>query len=102
MIDGTDNKKIIFFDTQNGKKLNFELEHFIEIQDISLNQNEQAQERKIGFIDQNRDLYISPIVKKDKVKLSCMVDSFMFNEKNDILTAIADERLLVWYYLNGL
>ncbi len=51
LIDGTDNKKIIFFDTQNGKKLNFELEHFIEIQDISLNQNEQAQERKIGFID---------------------------------------------------
>ena len=31
-----------------------------------------------------------------------MVDSFMFNEKNDILTAVADERLLVWYYLNAL
>lgn len=40
LIDGTDNKKIIFYDTQNGKRLAFELEHFIEIVDISLNQNE--------------------------------------------------------------
>ncbi len=42
LIDGTDNKKIIFFDTLTGKRLAFELEHFIEIVDIALNQNEQA------------------------------------------------------------
>jgi len=30
-----------------------------------------------------------------------MTDSFIFHEKNDILCAAADERLLVWYYLNG-
>ena len=27
-----------------------------------------------------------------------MADSFLWNEKNDILSAIADGRLLTWYY----
>eukprot|EP00339_Tiarina_fusa_P021541 CAMPEP_0117013778 /NCGR_PEP_ID=MMETSP0472-20121206/11302_1 /TAXON_ID=693140 ORGANISM="Tiarina fusus, Strain LIS" /NCGR_SAMPLE_ID=MMETSP0472 /ASSEMBLY_ACC=CAM_ASM_000603 /LENGTH=54 /DNA_ID=CAMNT_0004717175 /DNA_START=88 /DNA_END=252 /DNA_ORIENTATION=- len=31
-----------------------------------------------------------------------MTDSFLWNEKNDILSAIADGRLLTWYYPNAI
>jgi hypothetical protein len=40
LIDGTDPKKVIFFDSINGKKHNFEIEHFIDLVEIGLNQNE--------------------------------------------------------------
>lgn len=57
----------------------------MEIQEIHLNQNEIASERKIGYIDSNRDLYLSPAHKRDEIKLSAMTDSFLWNDKNDIL-----------------
>ena len=31
-----------------------------------------------------------------------MCDSFLWNERNDILCAISDSRLLTWYYPNAI
>lgn len=47
-------------------------------------------ERKLAFVDQNRDLHITPVHKKDIVKLAAMTDSFLWNEKFDMLCAISD------------
>lgn len=49
-----------------------------------------AGERKISFIDQNRDLHISPVHKKDIVKLAAMTDCSLWHEKYDMLSAISD------------
>ncbi len=43
------------------------LDHSLEIVEINLNKNEIASERKIAFIDINRDLYLSPVHKRDLV-----------------------------------
>jgi intraflagellar transport protein 80 len=31
-----------------------------------------------------------------------MTDTFLWNEKNDILSAVSDGRLLTWYYPNAI
>ena len=53
-------------------------------------------------MDINRDLYLSPVHKKDTIKLSAMTDSFQWNDKHDILVSIADGRLHTWYYPNAI
>lgn len=47
-------------------------------------------ERKLAFADSNRDLHITPVHKRDIIKLAAMTDSFLWNEKFDMLCAIAD------------
>jgi len=73
----------------------------MEIVEIGLNKKETPSERKISYIDINKDLYLSPVHKKDLVKLSSMCDSFGWNDKNDIFTSICDGRLVTWYYPNA-
>lgn len=52
-------------------------------------------------MDINRDLHLSPVHKRDVIKLSAMSDSFLWHNHNDILTCIADGRLITWYYPNA-
>ena len=59
--DGTNSKKILYFDINNGKLMNYSLEHSLEILHFELNQSENLTDRKVVFIDSNHDLYISPI-----------------------------------------
>lgn len=53
-------------------------------------------------MDANRDLHLSPVHKKDVIKLAAMTDSFKWNDKSDIISCIADGRLLTWYYPNAI
>ena len=46
--------------------MNFTLEHSLEILEICLNQTESAVDRKIAFMDANRDLHLSPVHKRVK------------------------------------
>eukprot|EP01016_Furgasonia_blochmanni_P034705 TRINITY_DN3774_c0_g2_i1.p1 TRINITY_DN3774_c0_g2~~TRINITY_DN3774_c0_g2_i1.p1 ORF type:complete len:779 (-),score=217.27 TRINITY_DN3774_c0_g2_i1:42-2378(-) len=102
IIDITNNKTIKFFDVTSGKPLQFIYDHSMEIQEISLNKTEVASDRKIAFVDSNRDLFLSPTHKKDPIKLCSMTYSFLWNDKNDILAAISDGRLITWYYPNAI
>jgi hypothetical protein len=43
---------------------------------MDLNQVDMSSERKMCFIDSNRDLFISMVHKPDVLKISNMVDSF--------------------------
>ena len=93
IVDGLKPKTVSFFDIVSGNKLNFTLDHTLEILEIHLNNSESASERKIAFIDANRDFYLSPVHKKDLIKLAAMAESFLWNEKHDILSCVADGRL---------
>ena len=74
----------------------------MEIIEIHLNRTKISSERKIAFLDSNRDLFVNPGHKRKKFKLSSMTDSFLWNDKNDVLCAISDSRLITWFYPNAI
>lgn len=102
IIDTNNSKIVRFYEVQTGKPTNFTLEHSLDISDINLNKSDIASERKIAFVDSNKDLFLSPAHKRDIIKLSAMTDSFLWNDKNDTLAAVADGRLIAWYYPNAI
>lgn len=53
------------------------------------------------FIDSNRDMFLSMVNKPEIIKISNMVDSFMWNDNNDMLTALTDGKLKTWFYPNA-
>ena len=57
---------------------------------------------QIVFLDRNRDLYISSVLRANVLKLAASVDSFAWNESCDIVAAISDNHLTVWYYPEAL
>jgi len=66
-----------------------------------LNQVEQALERKIAFVDANKDIYISPVHRSERpYKLGTICDSFIWHDKFDILTSISDSKLITYFYPN--
>lgn len=60
----------------SGKPTNSQIEHTTEILEMDLNQVEMSSERKMCFIDNNRDMFLSMVHKPDVLKISNMVDSF--------------------------
>ena len=94
-------KSIIFYDIQSGKSLNNEITHSMDILEIQLNQSELPRDRKVCFIDSNKDLYICNVFQQKVVKITNMCDSFSWNDSNDMLCAIADEKFYSWVYPNA-
>lgn len=102
LVDLSNPKIIRLYDISSGKQLNHFIEHSNEIMEVDLNKTDLGSERKLAFIDSNRDLFMTPAHKKDCIKLSAVTDSFLWHEKFDILSAIADLKLLIWYYPNAI
>ncbi|XP_069831369.1 intraflagellar transport protein 80 homolog isoform X2 [Dendropsophus ebraccatus] len=104
--DKTDEKLIYLFDALSGKPLGDgkPLAHKIEVVEIALDQGGPASERKIAFVDKNRDLYISTVRKLGKeqraVKIGSMVHTLAWSDLSNILCGIQDSRFTVWYYPN--
>ena len=94
-------RTIRFYDLQSGKPLNNELTHTMDILEIQLNQSDLSRDRKVCFIDSNKDLYISNAYIPRAVKITNMCDSFSWNDSNDMLCAIADEKFYSWVYPNA-
>lgn len=70
-----------------------------QILQISLNQAGASTERKVAILDKNRDLQYVEIKAPHKSfqKLGGQVQSFQWNSQENMLTAIQDTRLVVWY-----
>ncbi|XP_044147988.1 intraflagellar transport protein 80 homolog [Bufo gargarizans] len=104
--DKTDEKLIYLFDALSGKPLGDgkPLAHKIEVVEIALDQGGPANERKIAFVDKNRDLYISTVRRLGKeqraVKIGSMVHTLAWCDLSNILCGIQDSRFTVWYYPN--
>lgn len=94
-------KTIKLYDIQSGKPLNTEITHHMDIVEIQLNQSDLSRDRKVCFIDTNKDLYISNVFIPKIVKISNMCDAFSWNDSNDMLCAIADEKFYSWVYPNA-
>lgn len=100
MIDPSNPKFVRVFDIVSGKDTNTPIEHSTEIIEMDLNQVEMSSERKMCFIDSNRDMFLSMVHKPELNKISNMVDSFQWNDNNDMLTALTDGQLKTWFYPN--
>ena len=94
-------KSIKIYDIQSGKPLQVEINHTMDINEIQLNQNELSRDRKVCFTDSNKDLYICNVYTPKIVKITNMCDSFAWNDSNDMLCAIADEKFYAWVYPNA-
>jgi len=57
---------------------------------MELNQVEVATERKMCFVDSNRDMFMTKVHTPELHKICNMVDSFQWNDANDMLAALAD------------
>jgi intraflagellar transport protein 80 len=67
VIDSTNPKVLKFFDVANGKPMNLQIDHTADIREFDLNNSELGANRRVAFLDANKDLFISPIIKKDTV-----------------------------------
>jgi intraflagellar transport protein 80 len=102
VIDPSNPKIVKIFDIMSGRPLNTNVEHTTEILEMDLNQIEMASERKMCFIDNNRDMFLTMVHKPEVLKICNMVDSFMWNDNNDMLTALSDGKLKTWFYPNAI
>jgi len=102
VLDSSNPKVLKLYDIMNGKPTGNQIEHTNEIIDFELNNSDMSSERKIAFLDTNRDLFIIPALKKDVRKLVSMCDSFKWHDKYDMLSAAADLRVHSWYYPNAI
>jgi len=100
IIDRANPKTIRVFDSTSGKDMGEPIQHQLDIVEIALGQAGLGSERKIAVLDQNRDLYITPVHRTHMVKLGSMVDTFMWHAKTDMLAAVMDGKLCIWYYPN--
>nr|XP_009666819.1 PREDICTED: intraflagellar transport protein 80 homolog isoform X2 [Struthio camelus australis] len=104
--DQADGKVIYILEALSGKLLGDgrPLTHKTEIVEIALDQKGLTSERKIVFIDKNRDLHITSVKRFGKeqkiVKIGTMVHTLAWNDTSNILCGIQDTRFTVWYYPN--
>lgn len=69
---------------------------------MDLNQVDMSSERKMCFIDSNRDMFICQVHNPDIIKVCNMVDSFSWNDQNDMIAALTDGKLKTWFYPNAI
>ncbi|XP_072320219.1 intraflagellar transport protein 80 homolog [Eucyclogobius newberryi] len=101
--DKSDEKVIYLFDALTGKGFGDgkPLTHKMEVVDVALDQCGPFSERKIAFIDKNRDLYLTSVHhgRQPKIcKIGSMVHCMQWNDSANILCGIQDNQFTVWYY----
>uniref|UniRef100_T1HYQ8 WD_REPEATS_REGION domain-containing protein n=1 Tax=Rhodnius prolixus TaxID=13249 RepID=T1HYQ8_RHOPR len=103
--DQADEKLIQLVDI-NGKELGNPIQHNNAVLEVSLSHGGTALDRLLAFVDRTRDLYISTVHPKPTIprkieKLGrSIVLSFKWNSHLNIMAAIQDTTLTIWYYPN--
>jgi intraflagellar transport protein 80 len=69
---------------------------------LALDQAGTANDRKLAFVDKNRDLYITDVRflgnTRTIMKLGNNIHNFVWNDTYNMLAGITDGRFTVWYY----
>ena len=76
LIDPISTKIVRLFDIISGKLDTKQIEHSTDIIEMELNQIEMSSERKMCFIDSNRDMMLTLVHKPEVHKICNMVNSF--------------------------
>ncbi|KAH9277413.1 hypothetical protein BASA83_000284 [Batrachochytrium salamandrivorans] len=100
--DHSDERAIYLFDVVSGRQIGeAPLKHSQEILQVALSQSVSPAGRQIVVLDKNCDLFISRARKFQFKKLGSMVETFIWNIETDMLSAIMDGKLALWYYPNA-
>ncbi|KAA0193464.1 Intraflagellar transport protein 80 [Fasciolopsis buskii] len=101
-----DEKSVYLFDISNGKPLGDgkPIVHSAEIVKIGLDQCGQPLDRRLALLDRNKDLYLMSIrvfgTNRKLVKLSTMATSFVWCDTSNLLAAVSNDTLSVWFHPN--
>jgi intraflagellar transport protein 80 len=99
VLDRGSNKSIRVFDTESGRPSCPPMSHNLDILEVALSQFATADGQSyLTFIDKNHDLYITPVASYRPFKLHTMVLSCVWASDSNMLTALADGKLVSWYY----
>ncbi|XP_067950088.1 intraflagellar transport protein 80 homolog isoform X1 [Watersipora subatra] len=105
--DKGNEKMVHLFDSTTGKPLGDgkPITHKHDILQVVLDQAGPAHERKLAIIDKNRNLYLTSTrtfgSEPNIQKLGAMVLSAVCHDSCNMIAALADGRLTVWYYPNA-
>ncbi|EPY36970.1 hypothetical protein STCU_00315 [Strigomonas culicis] len=96
----SDLKKVLCFDASSGKQVEeATVVHHMDIVSVHLSQPGAVNERKIAYVDRNRDLYFGAVHSRIGFhKLSTMVTSVAWHANYEMIVAVADGKLTTWYY----
>ncbi|CCW60819.1 unnamed protein product [Phytomonas sp. EM1] len=99
MRNPMDHKKLLFFSTMSGKQLDAStVAHQVDIVSVHLSQFGLIHDRKVAFVDRNRDLFLCLAQHKLGIqKISTMASSVAWHEMHETLVAITDGHLTIWY-----
>jgi len=90
--------KIHVFNIIGGRPIGT-IEHSSQIIEIDVSRYSKSETRIVSFIDVNRDLYISLADGRNRpAKIATMVDTSEWNDASDMLTAVADGKLVTWIF----
>eukprot|EP01083_Nonionella_stella_P059430 155478_1 len=102
VIDGNNPKCIHLIDPFTSQTLSQSIQHSTNIIQISLNISTTSNARKLAFIDCNKDLFIIKphhhATYAAPFKLKTIVDCVAWHPDCDLLFALADKQLIIWYY----
>ncbi|KAJ3314721.1 Intraflagellar transport protein 80 [Boothiomyces sp. JEL0838] len=101
--DHNDEKNIYLFDVASGRLIgDGPIKHTMDVIEIAINKANSGAGRQLVVVDKNRDMYITKVMKPLFQKLGTMVETFMWNDETDLLIAIMDGKLTLWYYPNAI
>ncbi|XP_078612463.1 intraflagellar transport protein 80 homolog isoform X1 [Branchiostoma floridae x Branchiostoma japonicum] len=95
------------FDATSGKPLGDgkPFVHKLEVAEVALDQCGPAPERRLAIVDKNRDLYLAQVRAvggaRKVIKLGTMVHSMSWNDETNMLAALQDTKLVVYYFPNA-
>ncbi|ETO13835.1 hypothetical protein RFI_23532 [Reticulomyxa filosa] len=90
-----------FVDPQSSQLLCNDIEHTSDITNVCLNQSGLNDNRKLAWTDNNKDLLICKLDNEStRHKLHTIVNSIAWHPEADILIALCDKSVLMWYYPN--
>ncbi|XP_066143483.1 intraflagellar transport protein 80 homolog [Euwallacea fornicatus] len=101
--DHNDTKMVHIIDlttNRNSNDMNSSIQHTLSIIQVSLDTQGSSSVRTLALLDKSRDLYVIRIKSsyaKTFTKLGRKIDSFSWNATINILAAIQDTQLMVWY-----
>ncbi|XP_066266233.1 intraflagellar transport protein 80 homolog [Branchiostoma lanceolatum] len=105
--DKKDEKVVHLFDATSGKPLGDgkPFVHKMEVMEVALDQCGPAPERRLALVDKNRDLYLAQVRAvggaRKVIKLGTMVHSMSWNDETNMLSALQDTKLVVYYFPNA-
>ena len=115
IIDRADPKLVRIVDVTSGRPMQQEIKHTLDVLEVGISQYGPALDRKIFVLDRNHDLYIasanvnastkagvggSAAAQNPLIKIASMVDSAVWHDTTEMLAAVSDSQIVVWYYPN--